>query len=245
MRTRFLLLACTSVLCLAPLALAQEDDALPQPEPVSQSASQADEAPQPISNAADVHEEDTDSAQTSTFTPPSGLLFSDVSAGPQIENLPPIPSEPTHPALRLTSDKSEIITFDKRIKSVVVGNEYHARVLMDGPQRVVVVPRIPGATFFTVLAEDGSLLMQRHVIIATKENYVRIRKTCALATTDSCNVVSSYYCPDGCHEVWAPVSLEKNNDKSGSSGAGAQQASSASPALPGSTSGGQDEGSEE
>jgi Flp pilus assembly secretin CpaC len=107
----------------------------------------------------------------------------------------------THPILRLTQDKSEMIKLDQEAASVIVGNPNHVSVLLDTPDTLVVVPRAPGASHFSVIAEDGSVLMQRHVIVgAAKENYVRIRRSCN-ANSRNCQATSVYFCPDTCHEV--------------------------------------------
>lgn len=118
-------------------------------------------------------------------------------------DLPPIPAEPTHPMLRLTPDKSEIVNLDKPVKTVVVGNENNMQVFLDSSRRLVLVPRLPGATYFTALDEGGNVVMQRHVIVASpKDKYVRIRRTCAMST-GNCASIQTYYCPDMCHEIAA------------------------------------------
>jgi len=110
-------------------------------------------------------------------------------------------SDMTHPILRITPDKSEMVKLDQEAASVIVGNPNHLSVLLDTPNTLVVVPRAEGASHFTVLGKDGSVLMQRHVIVgAAKENYVRIRRSCA-PTDRGCQPTSVYFCPDMCHEV--------------------------------------------
>lgn len=107
----------------------------------------------------------------------------------------------THPTLHLGQDKSELITLNKDAASVIVGNPNHISVLLDTPQTLVVVPRQAGASHFTVIAQDGSTLMQRHVVVGgPKENYIRIRRSCA-ANDRNCEQVSTYFCPDVCHEI--------------------------------------------
>lgn len=107
----------------------------------------------------------------------------------------------THPILRLSQDKSEMITLDQPAASVVVGNPNHVSVLLDTPDTLIVVPRAPGASHFSVIGEDGAILMQRHVIVGgAKEQYVRIRRSCRPTDRD-CQPTSVYFCPDTCHEV--------------------------------------------
>ncbi len=123
------------------------------------------------------------------------------------------PGEETHPPLRLTPDRSELVRVKKPIASIVIGNPEHANILMDSPNLLVVVPRTPGATFFTALDGDGNVVMQRHVIVAgPKKNYVRIRRSCANAS-GSCQETSVFYCPDMCHEIG--VSSEGGDGASG------------------------------
>lgn len=107
----------------------------------------------------------------------------------------------THPILNLTQDKSEMIKLGQEAASVIVGNPNHISVLLDTPDTLVIVPRAPGASHFSVIGEDGKVLMQRHVVVgAAKENYVRIRRSCNANSRD-CEAVSTYFCPDTCHEV--------------------------------------------
>lgn len=123
---------------------------------------------------------------------------------PQAENVEQIavmPGDATHPAVRLTPDKSEMIDLGEKARSVIVGNEAHVRVIMDSPQRLIIIPRAPGATFFSVIGEDGKVIMQRHAIVAApKDKYVRVRRSCVNAS-GSCEETSVYYCPGMCHDV--------------------------------------------
>lgn len=106
-----------------------------------------------------------------------------------------------YPTLNLTPDKSEMVKLNQKAASVVVGNPNHISVLLDTPDTLVVVPRAPGASYFTVMGEDGSVIMQRHIVVgAAKEKYVRIRRSCAAGARD-CQPTRTYYCPDMCHEV--------------------------------------------
>ncbi len=117
----------------------------------------------------------------------------------------------THPPVRLTPDKSELIHLDKNAKTIVVGNPDHLSVLADNAKTLVLVPKMPGATHFTVLDEDSNVIMQRHVIVASpKERYVRVRRSCAATEDDDCQETSVFYCPDMCHEI--NVMVEKSED---------------------------------
>lgn len=125
----------------------------------------------------------------------------------------------THPVLRLTPDKSELVRLDEDAASVIVGNPLHASVLAESPRLLVVVPKAAGATYFTVLGENGKVLMQRHVIVASpKEDYVRVRKTCMAtngAEASDCVPTDVYYCPDMCHNIDTESEKEaKSSDSS-------------------------------
>lgn len=140
-------------------------------------------------------------AQDGTMVPPAKGLQNDVipvvSAEESDHNIDLNAS--THPPLRLTPDKSEIIRLDKKAGSIIIGNPNHVNFLPDSATRLIAVPRAPGASFITILDENGDVLMQRHVIVGSpKEKYVRIRRTC---TDDDCQPTSVYFCPDMCHEI--------------------------------------------
>jgi hypothetical protein len=114
------------------------------------------------------------------------------------------PNDPTHPPIRLTPDKSEMLRLEEDAASIIIGNESHIQLLMDSPKRLVIVPRAPGATFFTVLNKKGEVIMQRHAIVASpKEKYLRIRRSCRTAGSGGagCEETSIYYCPGMCHDV--------------------------------------------
>ncbi len=108
----------------------------------------------------------------------------------------------THPMIRLTPDKSELVRLDRDAVSVVVGNPAHLSVLLDTPRVVVLIPRVPGATHFSILDRNGDVIMQRHAIVASpKQEYVRVRRSCVNAGDGACSATSVYFCPDMCHEI--------------------------------------------
>ena len=113
-----------------------------------------------------------------------------------------VDAQNTHPPLKLTPDKSEIIKINRPAASIIIGNPNHLTILADSSKRLVAVPRAPGATSFTILDKDGEVIMQRHAIIAApKQEYLRIRKTCANSGDNNCQETSVFYCPDMCHEL--------------------------------------------
>jgi hypothetical protein len=113
----------------------------------------------------------------------------------------PVQGGDTHPKLALTPDKSELVRLDQDAGSIIVGNPDHLGVLMDNRRLLILVPRVPGATYLTVLDRQGQVIMQRPVIVASpKQNYVRIRRSCTGGDKD-CNPTSVYFCPGMCHPV--------------------------------------------
>lgn len=120
------------------------------------------------------------------------------------------------PAIYLTMDKSELVRLNNSAASVIVGNPNHASVLMDSPQLLVVVPKAPGATYFSVLDQSGKIILQRHIVVAApKENYIRVRA--AMCGDDECSKTENYYCETNgmCHEISGGE--EKKSQSSGGS----------------------------
>jgi Flp pilus assembly secretin CpaC len=131
---------------------------------------------------------------------PAQDLMPPVTAQSAVTPTETIDSE-THPSLNLSPDKSELVRLDREASSVIIGNSSHVAVVLDTPRLAVVIPRSPGATYFTVLDKDGNVIMQRHVIVAApKKNYVRVRRSCS-GDAANCQATSVYFCPDMCHEI--------------------------------------------
>lgn len=105
--------------------------------------------------------------------------------------------------LRLTTNKDRLIRLDQDASSVIVNNPLHAEVMLDSPRLLIVMPRQPGATSFSVLDADGHTILHKEIIVSNVQpNYVRIRRMCA-GSDSSCTPSSYFYCPDGCYEVTA------------------------------------------
>ena len=133
-----------------------------------------------------------------------------------------MPEDTTHSLLRITPDKSELIRLEREAGSIIIGNPRHIYVLAESSTTLVVVPRAPGATHFTVLSKKGEVLMQRHVIVASpKEDYIRVKKVC-LDETVQCQKTNVYYCPDMCHEIGQDLvdNAETLEDSAGSDESG-------------------------
>lgn len=103
--------------------------------------------------------------------------------------------------LRLTPDRTHIVRLEQDAASVIVANPMHAVVMLDSPRLLVVMPRQPGATTFTVLNSAGNVILEQDVVISgAQQHYVRVRRMCD-ANDRSCTPNSYFYCPDGCYEV--------------------------------------------
>lgn len=114
----------------------------------------------------------------------------------------PILKETTHPTIQLSPDDSELVKLDRDAGLVVVGNPEHANVIADSTRTLVIIPRKPGATYFTVMGTDGSIVMRRLIIVAgPEEHYVRVKNTCRSGGGQSCTENNVYYCPDTCHKI--------------------------------------------
>ena len=125
-------------------------------------------------------------------------------------NQPAPDSDDTHPELRITSDKSELVRLDRDAASIIIGNPNHLGVLMDNRRLLILVPRQPGATYMTVLDAQGQVIMQRHVVAsAPASDYVRVRRSCA--GQDNCEPTSIYYCKGLCHEVGIVETADTGN----------------------------------
>lgn len=105
--------------------------------------------------------------------------------------------------IRLTPDRTKVIRLDRDAASVIVTNPAHAAVMLDSPRLLIVMPRQPGATSFTVLNAAGESILERDVIVtAAQQKYIRVRKMCGPQDA-TCVPDSYYYCPDGCYQVQA------------------------------------------
>lgn len=103
--------------------------------------------------------------------------------------------------IRLTPNKNKILRLDQNAASVIVSNPTHASILLDSPRLLVIIPRAPGATSFTVLNAQGKTILERDVVVTgVKPKYVRIRKSCSGGDA-GCQEDTYFYCPDGCYEI--------------------------------------------
>ncbi len=138
------------------------------------------------------------------------------------------PGEETHPPVRLTPDRTEMVHLDDDAYNIIVGNPAHVNVMLSNSRTLLLAPRQPGATQFTVLNAQGKVVMQRHVIVSgPKEDYVRIRRTC-LNGGANCQPTTVYYCPDICHDVRMLAGQDDNQQSGNIPTAGTESANAAS-----------------
>ncbi len=103
--------------------------------------------------------------------------------------------------IRIALDSSKIIHLEQDAASVIVNNPRNIGVALDNPRLLVLMPKQPGTTFFTILDASGKTILERRVIVTgTQKKYIRVRRMCGTGN-DSCVPSSYYYCPDGCYEV--------------------------------------------
>jgi hypothetical protein len=110
--------------------------------------------------------------------------------------------ETQNEVIRITPDSTKILRLQEDAASVVVANPDHASVVLDSPRLLIIMPRQPGITSFTVLNAKGEPILERNVIVSgtAKQDYVRIRRVCN-SSDPGCVANAYYYCPDGCYEV--------------------------------------------
>jgi len=83
--------------------------------------------------------------------------------------------------------------------------------MLDSPRLLIIMPRLPGATSFTVLDNHSEIIMEKEVIVSNVQaQYVRVRKVC-VGGDASCAPATYYYCPDGCYEVTPVAPVETGN----------------------------------
>ena len=141
-------------------------------------------------------------------------------------------NEITHPQIDLTPDKSELVRLEGDAASIIIGNPAHLSIMAESSKLLVLVPRSPGASYFTVLNTKGEVVMQRHVIVASpKEKYIRVRRSCAGSSNQNCQETSVYYCPDMCHQIL--MADPENGSGGASSGNGSADMGAAPPANAG------------
>lgn len=107
------------------------------------------------------------------------------------------------PIVYIDANDTKIIKLQEDAASVVVTNPETVSVLVETPRLLIAVPQQPGATSFSVLNATGDVIEKRHVIVgAPKERYIRIRRACNNSNQGiPCYPVSTYFCPNGCHQV--------------------------------------------
>ncbi len=129
-----------------------------------------------------------------------GVLQKFLGTKPAVDNSP----------LYLTDNEDKTVRLSQDAASVIVNNPAHASVLLDSPRLLIVMPRAPGATSFSVLDANGNTILHKDVIVSNvQRQYVRIQRVCDGST--NCTPTSYYYCPNGCYQI-TPVASSGNNN---------------------------------
>lgn len=140
--------------------------------------------------------------------------------------------EITHPEIRMTPDKSELVHLEGAAASIIIGNPQHLSIIAESASLLVLSSRAPGATYFTVLDSKGGVLMQRHVIVSSpKENYMRVRKSCAGSKDKNCQPTNVYYCPDMCHRILIDDASAQNSGANAESAPASSGGATTEPAV--------------
>ena len=132
------------------------------------------------------------------------LILSSAEPPPATEITPTETTAQAEP-IRVAPNQSEIIKLERDAVSIVVANPEHARVLLDNPRTLIIVPNLPGATSFKVMDHAGELILEKDIIVSQPaKEYMRIRRLCANGERSCTQNQAVYYCPDGCYEVRTP-----------------------------------------
>ena len=97
-------------------------------------------------------------AETTTANPPVAAAALAVTAAPTAND---------DGFIRLTPDTTRIVKLEQDAVSVIVTNPTNARVLLDTPRTLIVMPRNPGTTPITVLNAKGETILQKTIIVST------------------------------------------------------------------------------
>lgn len=183
MKTPVFTIAASIVLvCLATVASA--NDVLPLPQSVGDL--------KPV-----IHQEALPAASNINVGIPTSRLAPDVERDKTV--------------LRLAPGQSKTIALATDAASVIVANPTNASVFLDNSRLLVIVPRAPGATGFTVLDRNGKEILNQQIVVdnADDATYVRVTRICGAATVGSlsnnCIPSSVYFCPDNCVPVTVPL----------------------------------------
>lgn len=106
----------------------------------------------------------------------------------------------------LVPGKSKVINLERDGSSVIVVDTRFVNVFLDSPRTAVLVPRVTGATEFSVLDASGNIILNKTVMVSseTDKRYVRIHRICGTAA--DCRQQTLYYCEDNCVDVTSSAS---------------------------------------
>lgn len=103
--------------------------------------------------------------------------------------------------IRISPNQPKILHLKENAVSVIISNPTHATVILDTPRVLIIIPKEPGATAFTVLNAKGDVIIEKNILVSARVNeHVRIRRVCSEDDT-SCVSQEVFYCPNGCYAV--------------------------------------------
>lgn len=113
--------------------------------------------------------------------------------------------------IKMLPDRPMVLKLDSDVANILIGNDLYLNIFPDSRRTLILMPLVPGATFFKALDEDGNVIIEKRVIVASpKEEYIRVRQACG-PDDELCTFQSIYYCPDMCHNVYDYSNNERIN----------------------------------
>lgn len=114
--------------------------------------------------------------------------------------------------IELRTDRPQVIKLDREVANILIGNDIYLNIFPDSRKTLILMPVNPGATYFRAIDAEGNTIIEKRVIVAApKEEYIRVRQTCA-ADDELCSFDTIYYCPDMCHNIYNYSNDERINN---------------------------------
>jgi hypothetical protein len=133
-------------------------------------------------------------------------ITDDASAGVDV-----VETSQNDDVIKMLPDRPMVLKLDGDVANILIGNDLFLNIFPDSRRTLILMPLVPGATFFKALDEDGNTIIEKRVIIASPENeYIRVRQACG-SDDELCTFQSIYYCPDMCHSVYDYSNNERIN----------------------------------
>lgn len=113
--------------------------------------------------------------------------------------------------IKMLPDRPMVLKLDADVANILIGNDLYLNIFPDSRRTLILMPLVPGATFFKALDDAGNTIVEKRVIVASpKEDYIRVRQACG-SDDELCTFQSIYYCPDMCHNVYDYSNNERIN----------------------------------